>query len=215
MTTINEILTSARLPMRDAAEEFFADAELIDYVNAAIAELASRERLVRESTAVVAAGGGLPIPADFLSVRWVKNPNGEEVAWLDESTFFDYQALNPDWPDDAPLAAIYDDTIWIHPAPANGESWNVGNLAVPAKVTAVGDTFPLRRIWEAKVVAYVQAQMYPRLGEYEMARNREDFFYAGLRPASAVTDHQVPGRINLAREPGIFDTDPEAIHKGV
>lgn len=214
MTTVNEILTRARHPMRDASEEFYTHAELIDYLNDAIADLAARERLVREETTVAETTGFLAIPASFLQVRWVKDPDGVEVAWLDESTFFSYQDTYPDWPESSPLATIYDDKVWLHPA-QTGENYAVGNLQIPALLTAVGDTFPLRRIWESKCIAYLQSEMYARDGELELSRRKHEQYEAGLRSAQAPTDHQVPGRVAIAREPNAFDADPDSIHQGV
>lgn len=215
MTTVNQILTRARHPMRDSSEEFYTDAELIDYLNDAIADIAARERVVREETSVNSTSGFLAIPADFLSVRWVKDPDGKEVAWLDESTFFSYRDTYPDWPSSDPLATIFDDKIHLHPAPADGVAYAVGNLAIPALVDDTGDTFPLRRIWEGKCVAYLQSEMYARDGEMELSRRKHEMYEAGLRPAQAPTDHQVPGRVALAREPNAFDADPDSIHQGV
>ena len=215
MTTANEILTRARYPMRDASEVYWPDTELLDYLNAAIADLCSRERLVREQTdGTTASDGTIDIPANFLSVRWVKNPNGIEVAWMDESTFFDYVSTYPSWPSTSPIATIFDDKVWLHPNPGAGQTWKMGNLQVPTLLTATNDTFPLRRIWEAKCIAWLQAEMYAKDGEFEMSRRKYAQYEAGLRPAQAVTDHQVPGRVNIAIEPNVFDTDPDSIHRG-
>lgn len=214
MTTVGAMLTRARHPMRDASEEFFSDAELIDYLNDAIADLASRERLVREEATIAETTGFLAIPGDFLAVRWVIDPDGTEVVWLDESTFFSYQDIYPDWPTTSPLATIYDDKIWLHPA-QTGESYRVGNLGLPAVVDDVTDTFPLRRIWEGKCVAWLQAEMYARDGELELSRRKHEMYEAGLRPSQAPTDHQVPGKVAIAREPNAFDADPDSIHQGV
>lgn len=214
MTTVGAILTRARHPMRDAAEAFFTDAELIDYLNDAIADIAARERTTREETTVAVASGVLPIPADFLTVRWAIDPDGVDVAWLDESTFFSYVNTYPDWPSTSPLATIYEDAIHLHPTPANGVNYSVGSLSIPPLVDDVGDTFPLRRIWEGKCVAWLQSEMYSRDGELELSRRKHEQYEAGLRPAQAPTDHQVPGRVALAREPNAFDADPDSIHQG-
>lgn len=215
MTTVTQLIDRALVPMRDTNKEFFSDAEMIGYINEAIEDLCARERLVRETATVVSAAGGLAIAADVLQVRWAKAPTGEEVAWMDETTFFDYQKREPTWPATTPLATIYDDTIWLHPAPANGQNWTVGYYGLPAALTAVGNTFPLRRIWERKAIAWMQYKMFARLDEPQLSQNAHQDYEAGLRPAQAVTDHQVPGRINLAREPNAFDDDPQAIHRGV
>ncbi len=207
--------------MRDSSEEYWPDAELIDYLNEAVVDICARERVIREETTVavtVAAGGvgaHLPIPANFLQVRWAKNPDGVEVAWLDESTFFDYKSTNPDWPTSSPLATIYDDKVFLHPQPATAENWSVGNLQIPTLLTLTTDTFPLRRIWEGKCVQYLQCEMYAKDGEFELSRRKHVQYEAGMRPASAVTDHQVPGRVNIALEPNVFDVDPDSIHRGV
>lgn len=215
MTTGTDLITRALVPMRDAAKTYFGDPEMLAYINESIEDLCSRERLVRSSAAIVAAGGGLPLTADILQVRWAKSPDGDEVAWLDETTFFSYQDADPSWPATSPLATIYSDTIWIHPAPVNGESWSVGYFGLPAVMAAVGATFPLRRIWERKVVAYMQWKMYARLDEPALSQEAHAVYLEGLRPAQSLTDHQVPGRINLAREPNVFDDDPQAVHRGV
>lgn len=216
MTTADQILTRARYPMRDAAEEMFTDAELLDLLNEAIADLASRQRLVREVSGTINpdANGALAIPADVINVRWAKNPDGVEVSWMDESVFFDYQATFPNWSADSPLATTYDDKVWIHPKPATTEAWTIGYYGVPAALTAVGDTFPLRRTWEAKAVAYLQWRMYQRLDEAGLAREMKSFYEEGLRPADSPTDHQTPGRLNLSREGNVFDNDPDSIHLG-
>ena len=200
--------------MRDGSQDYFVDGELIEYVNDAVADLVARERLVREVASVVVAGGVLPLPTDLLQVRWVSNPSGTEVAWMDESTFFAYKSDAPDWDEEIPLATVYDDTVWIHPAPADGESWAMGYYQTPAAISVDSEDFPLRRVHEARVVHYVRGQCYYRLGEMELGDREIQQYEAGLRPAQAVTDHQVPGRVSLAREANAFDADPESIHRG-
>ncbi|HET9672415.1 MAG TPA: hypothetical protein VFQ40_06155 [Actinomycetota bacterium] len=214
MTTVGQILDRARHPMRDASEEFFTDVQLIDALNDAIADLAARERLVREETTIASTTGFLVIPAEFLGVRWVKDPDGVEGTFMVERVFFDYKARNPDWPAESFLYTIFDDKVHIHPAPADGVNYAVGNLQVPAVVDDVNDLFPLRRIWEIKAVQWLQAEMYARDGEYELSRRKFAQYESGLRPAQAPTDHQV-GPLSIAREPNAFDADPDSIHQGV
>lgn len=215
MTTGTQLINRALEPMRDAAKEFFDDTELLAYINESIEDLCARERLFRKVGTIVTAGGGLAIPADLLQTRWAKSPDGDEVSWMDETTFFDYQRLQPDWPATSPLATIYNDTIWIHPEPADGQNWEVGYNGLPAVMAAAGDTYPLRRIWERRTVAYMQYRMWGRLDEPGLSDRSHAEYLEGLRPAQGQTDHQVPGRVNLAREPNVFDDDPLSIHRGV
>lgn len=214
MTTGSDLETRALVPMRDTAREYFPSAELLAYMNEAIEDLCARERLVRAEENVIVAAGVLPLPADLLQTRWLTSPTGDETAWMDETTFHSYVDTDPNRPATSPIASIWEDNIHVHPTPTNGETWVLGYYGLPAVMAAMGSTFPLRRIWERKVVAFMQYRMYGRLDEPQLSADAHAVYLEGLRPAQAITDHQVPGRVNLAREPGIFDTDPQAIHRG-
>jgi len=214
MTTVAEIITRVLYPMRDAAQDFFEDPELISYIVEGLDDLCLRERIIREQTTIVASGGQLALTATMVQARWAKNPDGVEVAWMDESTFFDYQLTYPDWGAEAPLATVYDEKIYIHPAPADGETWTVGYFGIPTAITANSDAFPLQRQWEKKIVRYVRAECYYRLGEVGLGDREMARYEEGLRPADAITDRQVPGKLNFAVEPNAFDADIESIHRG-
>lgn len=214
MTTAQQLIDRALRTMRDTAQEMFPDPKLIEYINDSITDLCTREPTVREVANVVVATGTLAIPTDVIRIRWVRNPDGVEVAWLDESTFQEYVLGVPDWPSDAPLATAYDEKVFIHPTPDNGTTWTIGYFGIPAVLTADSDTYPLRRVWEPKTVHYLRAQMYYEIAEDELADREMAAYQMGLRPAQAIMDHLVPGRINLAREPNAFDADPESTHRG-
>lgn len=214
MTTVDEIVQRVLNPLRDSTQEFFGEPEMIDYMNQAVTDLCTRQRLFRSQTTLTTGSSHLDMADDMLQVRWVKNPDGIEVGWLDESTFFDYQITFPDWDPTTPLATIYDDAIWLHPTVADGESWVVGYYGLPAVLTAGSDTFPLRRQWEEKAVRYIRSECWYKLGEPQMARDERALYEEGLRPSEAMTDRQVPGKLNFSREPNVFDTDPESIHLG-
>lgn len=214
MTTAAELITRILYPLRDVAQEFFSDAELIDYMNQAVADLSARQRLLRSTSTIATASGHLDMTADMLQVRWVRDPDGVEVGWLDESTFFEYQLIFPDWDSAQPLATIYDDAIYLHPYPVDGENWTVGYYGLPDEMTSDADTFPLRRIWEERVVRYCRSECWYKLGEPNMGDRERSYYEEGLRPSEAITDHQVPGRMSFAREPNSFDSHSESIHQG-
>lgn len=214
MTTAAQLITRVLHPLRDANQEMFTDAMLIDYMNQAIVDLCARERLIREVSSATTASGTLALPEELLATRWVRDPNGVEVGWMDESTFFDYVANFPDWDSEHPIATIYDNAVQLWPTPPNGETWTIGFYALPATLTADTDTFPLRRLWEEKVVRYIRSECWYALGDVPMADRERQFYEEGLRPAEAITDHQVPGKVNLSREPNVFDVHPESIHMG-
>lgn len=214
MTTAAEIISRVLNPLRDAGQEFFPDAELIEYMNQAVVDLSARQRLFRSSAALVVASGHIDMTSDMLQIRWAKDEDGIEVSWMDESTFFEYQANFPDWDSAQPLATVYSDAIWIHPTPADGDTFTVGYYGLPAVLTSDASTFPLRRIWEERVVRYIRSECWYKLGEPGMADRERSFYEEGLRPSEAITDHQVPGRMNFAREPNVFDAHPESIHQG-
>jgi hypothetical protein len=215
MTLISAIITRALAPMRDPDQDYFADSELIAYINECLIDLCIRERLIREQIAVVASSAALPLNADMVQIRWAKSPDAESVKWMDESTFFDYQLTYPSWDLRNPLGTIYDQKIYLHPAPADGDSWTVGYHGIPAEIAADTDTFPLVRQWEEKVVRWVRAECYYRLGEIGLGDRERARYEHGLRPAQATTDRQVPGSLNFALEPNAFDADPDSIHQGI
>lgn len=214
MTTVAQIITRVLHPLRDAAQEFFPDSEMIDYINQSVADLSARQRLLRSVADLTVTSGNVDMTSDMLQVRWAKDVDGIEVAWLDESTFFEYQVTYPDWDSAQPLATIYADAIWIHPTPADGDTFTVGYYGLPAVLTTDTNTFPLRRIWEEKVVRYVRSECWYKLGEPMMGDRERSFYEEGLRPSEAITDHQVPGRMSFSREPNVFDSHSESIHQG-
>lgn len=214
MTTAAEIITRVLNPLRDAAQDFFPDPELIEYMNQAVVDLSARQRLFRDAADLTVTSGHIDMTSDMLQIRWAKDDEGIEVSWMDESTFFEYELNFPDWDSAQPLATVFSDAIWIHPAPADGTVYTVGYYGLPAVLTADTDTFPLRRIWEEKVVRYIRSECWYKLGEPGMGDRERQFYEEGLRPSEAITDHQVPGRMNFAREPNVWDSHPESIHQG-
>lgn len=214
MTTVAEIITRVLNPLRDQAQDFFPDPELIEYMNQAIVDLAARQRLLRSAADIAVTSGHIDMTADMLQVRWARDPDGMEASWLDESTFFEYQLAYPDWDSAQPLATVYDDAIWIHPSPDDGDTWSVGYYGLPTALTSDADTFPLRRIFEERVVRYIRSECWYKLGEVAMGDRERSFYEEGLRPSEAITDHQVPGRMSFTREPNVFDSHPESIHQG-
>src|SRR5262245_2032640 len=212
MTTVAELETRILSPLRDSTQEFFTEPEMIEYLNMCAMDLAARQRLLRKFVTVLTTSSSLPMTSDMLQVRWVKDPNNVEVTWLDESTFFEYQNRVPqpsDW-----LATIYNDTIWIHPAVDDGQSWQVGFYAAPELMTQASDTWPLPRLWEEKAVRYCRSECWYKLGEAQMGEHERKCYEEGIRPAEAQTDPQVPGRLNFSREPNVFDNGRDAIHLG-
>jgi hypothetical protein len=212
MTTGAQLIARILRPMRDAAQDFFPDQELLDYINEAADDLALREQLIREQTTLVASGGVLDYTGspEIAQIRWVKNPNGLEVAFMDESTFFEYQQVGGT----DLVGTTYDQKIHIDPAPTDGESWTVGYYGLPTPLATDAGTFGLSRQWETKVVAYGKAECYKRLGEIALAAAEEAKYDAGLRPAAFLTDRNTPGRVNFAREANVFDVDVDSIHLG-
>jgi hypothetical protein len=214
MTTAGDLIQRILHPLRDLAQDFFPNPELIDYLNQSVVDLAARQRLLRKAVNITTSGGTLPMSDDMLQVRWVRDVNGVELGWVDESTFFEYELVFPGGMPGEPLATIYADAIWLQPQPDDGEVWTVGYYGVPDPMTIAEDTYPLRRIWEEKSVRYVRSECWYKLGEPQMGDRERSFYEEGLRPAEAVTDHQVPGRMSFAREPNVFDTHSESIHLG-
>lgn len=214
MATLAQLITRVLAPLRDADQNLFGDAELISYFNEVVVDLCSREKLIREIATVTASGGTLAVPSASLQIRWVKNPDGAEVAWMDESTFFSYQAHYPEWNEDQPLATIYDQKIYLHPAAANGTDWEVGFYGIPEELDADSDTFPLPRIWEERAIRYVRAECFYKLGDTALGDRDMAQYESGLRPSAGFSDAQVPGKLNFAREPNVFDRDPDSIHLG-
>jgi len=212
MTTVDELEVRILHPLRDSTQEFFGEPELLDYINNAIVDLSARQRLFRNTATINTLDSSIAMTPDMLQVRWARDAGGVEVAWLDESTFFEYQNRVP-----APsqfLATIYGNKIWIHPAVADGEAWTVGYYAIPPALTAGTDDFPLRRLWEEKVVRYCRSECWYKLGETQMGDRERQFYEEGLRPSEAITDHEVPGQLNFARSPNVFDNGRDAIHLG-
>lgn len=219
MTTASDLITRALYPLRDSAQDMFVDAEFVDYLNEAIVDLSARLRLFHEQDAsCTITGSVIPLSAvgagsDVLQVRWVTSPDGYQAIPVDPTTFKAYQIEDPTRPETDPLYSIWDDTIYLHPLPVNGEVWGVGYYAIPAALTTGADTFPLARTWEAKVVRYLRAQGYYRLGEVSLGDREMSSYEQGL-PLTPLYDRNAPGSLTLTFEMGAFDIDPGAAHQG-
>lgn len=213
MTTAQQIIDRALRPMRDSAQEYFPDAELIEYINEGIEELCTKLRLLSNEANLTVTNGVANLPADLLQARWLKNPDGLEAAWLDPSTFNDYKENAPYWSADSPLAAIWDEQVRVWPV--NDGTWQFGYWQLPALLTADTDIFPLARQWERRIVRYVRGQCYYRLGEIDLADREIAVYASGLRPNADTADRNQPGTVTLAMQGNVFDNDPDATHRGL
>lgn len=219
MTTAAQLITRALYPMRDTNQSMFGDAELIDYINEAIIDLCARKALVHEEdSTVTATATGLPISSvgggsDVLQIRWVVAPAGYPAVGVDPETLKISQEFDPDRSADEPLYAVWDEYIYLHPAPTAGDSWTVGYYGIPASLTADSDTFPLSRLWEQKAVQYLRSKMWYSLGEIALGDREASNYEDGL-PVGRVIDRNAPGQVNLVWESTVWDSDPEAMHTG-
>lgn len=218
MTNAQEIIDRALFPMRDTgATAYFDPDELLGFVNDAQADLSARERLFRSYATVTvqsdAEGAYFELPPQAIAPRWIKDPHGIEVGQLDESTFNEYKNVIPE---DAEtyIATYYSDRAFLWPMPVTGTQFSFGFYAVPAKLADPADDISLHQIWEAKLVRFVRAECYLRLGDVQQAAIDKQEYEKGLRPASAAVDRAVPGKINLAFEPGPFDLDLDSTIRG-
>jgi hypothetical protein len=211
MTTVQNIIDRALRPMRDGSQEYFVDAELIEYINEAMEDLCSKERILSDEGNLSVSAGSAALPAAVLQVRWLRNPDGEEATWLDPSTFNEYQLSETAWDEDEPLATIYDDTVKVWPATTG--TWKLGYWSLPTQMTVDSDTIPLPRIWERRIVRYTRAHCYYRLGEIDLGDREMQQYAEGLR-SSDTNDRTIGGSVSLAVSGNVFDLDPETIHRG-
>ena len=144
MTTVQNIIDRALRPMRDSNQEYFVDAELIEYINEALEDLCAKERILSEEGNLTVSSGSGALPANLLQVRWLKNPDGTEAIWLDPSTFNEYQLYSENWSSEDPLATVYDDTVKVWPV--NDGTWQLGYYTLPAAMTADRRPSPPRRL---------------------------------------------------------------------
>lgn len=217
MTTAFDIIERALYPMRDTSQVLFVDGELLTYMNDAMNDLCARERILLKTADLTTTGGALSFGADLIALRWVKDEDGNEIEWSNPTQFFEEvraDALSGDGDDDA-IGAVYNQKVYLHPAPVDGTTFEVGYIATATQLTTNGDTFPLPLMWEKKVGHYVRAQAYRRLGEIALSDREMADYEAGLRPSSSSADRTTPGRIDMAQALGPFDLDPDAIHRGM
>lgn len=212
MTTVQNIIDRALRPMRDTAQEFFVDAELIEYVNEAMEDLSAKERILSEEANLSITAGTASLPADLLQIRWLKNPDGIEATWLDPSTFNEYELAGVDWSPDEPLVTVYDNAVKVWPL--STATWKLGYWSLPTAMTADSDTIPLPRVWDRKIVRYVRAQCYYRLGEEDLGNIEMGQYAEGLRSSDS-RDRTIGGAVALAVSGNAFDMDPESIHRGM
>lgn len=208
MTTIDTLLTRVRRPLRDAAEEFFTDAEMIEYVNEALVDLAVRQRLLQNEDTLVIASGVATVPANVGDTRYLIDPNGELAVNVTEDVFTSY--VDAGYNDTThPIWTIVENQIKVYPV--TDGNWTLGFYALPTEITVVGDTFPYTRKWEQKLVHYVRAECWQRLGELDQHAIERAKYDEGLRrPTYESREHVV----SLAREPNWADMNPRSIHRG-
>ena len=217
MTTAQDLIDRTMYPMRDPSGILLTDDELIAYLNDAQNDLAARQRILLKTDDLTSTGGAIAFGADLLSLRWVKDEDGNEVEWTNATQFFEEVRADAQSGSDTEndkIGAVYNDTIYLQPAPADGTSFEVGYIAAPVQIDDPADTFGLPIIWEKKVVAYMRAQAYRRLGELALSDREMADYEQGLRPSEAAADRTIPGKIEMTQALGPFDLDPDAIHRG-
>lgn len=218
MTNAQEIIDRALFPMRDTgATAYFDPAELLGFVNDAQADIAARERQFRSFATVVVAvdaeGAYFELPPSCIAPRWIRDTHGVEVGQLDESTFNEYKFVIPE-DSETYIATYYGNRCFLWPMPETGTTFSFGFYSVPAKLVDPGEDISLHQIWEAKLIRYVRSECYLRLGDIQNAGVDKAEYEKGLRPASASVDRAVPGKINLAFEPGPFDLPDDSTIRG-
>jgi hypothetical protein len=212
VTTVQNIIDRAKRPMQDDANEMFGVPEVIEYVNEAVTDIAARLHLVHQEAIIPHSSGVIAAPEDLLGWRWIANEAGVVGQFLDFDTWQQYDS-EVDPATDFFVVTPFEDGLHLWPVPDGVANFTVGYFGLPAEVTAAGNTIPISRRYDSKIVNYVRSRLFERLGRLEESAGEQARYEDGLpRPVSETTKNS-PGEIAFGISLTTFDDDLDAKHR--
>lgn len=170
----SEIVNRVRGILLDPAPaQYWTDAELLDYLNAALSALVSIRPSATITTTTFTLTVSTPlqqiptIAQQFMGLTRNLTPGTKVITQTDKRHL---DAFDPAWPATTTSTAIehfmvYDDDpkfFWVYPIPTGTMTVEMRYSANPTRLTAVGDTVPVDEIYETALQAYVLSMAYSR-----------------------------------------------------
>jgi len=194
--TVGTIITSCGNTLQDASGVRWTEAELIDYVNAAITEILHykpTEYVVRDSVFLV-KGTVQTIPADGVTViDIVRNMGADGASVGPAPNAVSLEALDvslPDWHLATPSSTVkmyaYSQlnkkSFYVYPPqPSSGNgSLEMTYAAIPAKLTTTSSPIPVKDYFQSAIVDYVLYRALSKETESQAAISKSQMHYGAF-----------------------------------
>jgi len=212
-----ELQKAVYSPLRDPNRTQTDPDDVIDYLNDAYVDIATRlELLQTEKSGTTSAGFTIDIPdgsaADpaFIRILRLKLDTNTDVYFTDAATWQSHkdQASTPT----RTLGRVYNGKIELYPTPATGTAYVLRGVYIPSGTTAatrrLGDPTDIPKLpahLHRKLVYYAQAQAQLVLGQDVTYDRLMGTYEQGLPEVRAGRPILSPGPDALLVEPGPFD----------
>lgn len=200
--------------LRDSMREFITPEEVTSWLNEAQSDLSQRQKiLTKEIEGTVPAGNEIPLPDDLVEIRSLRFGDAD-VDWRDDQDWFDAKDALLANPFGGPYGRVFGNNIEVYPLPAQGTAYRLRYVYQPNDLVNDTDQTPLPLELQHRMVYYARSQGFLRLNEVQQAGWWMERYEIGLNPPPLGTNRIHPGPMELTYEPGPFDLDHGAAHRG-
>lgn len=197
---VGQMEVAVRSMFRDAPEEFIVPEEVLFWLNEAQADIAIRERLLEAEATILASGGALALPAEFVTPKelWPTLTGEDNLIEFKDDDDFIYV------PSDRAYARVFNNTIQLNPQPIDGTSYKLRYVRLPATLLNDASVPEVSLEYQYRMIKYVQAQGLYKEREDSLADRKMAEYEAGLLPRPVGNMQKNYGPLNLSVVGGSF-----------
>jgi hypothetical protein len=214
LSTVAVLLQQVRIFSRDPDGTFIEDPFILAWMNEAQRDLAARLKLLDATVTGTVSAGVITLP-------WATDPQylemitleiaGSKVMFVDTDMFDGYADSATTVGDDTIIARVFNNTVELYPAPANGTAYTLVEKRLPAELTSGDDVVVLPMQLERKIVEYCKFQAMMMLGRTDEASAWLNMYENQLPPPSTGRIGQNPVFLSTQPEATVFDEDARSV----
>jgi hypothetical protein len=215
--TLTQLRARVRTNIRDTAGDFVTDADITQWLNEAMIDIASRQEIL-ENVFTGTWGATNDLALETLSAttevltiqQLLLGTSGDNVIFVDDDIWQSYADSGAD--PGYTLGKVYAETIYLYPTPDFGTEYQLQATVTPVVLAADGDVHPLPQGFEPNMIQYATGFAYYKLSEPGLGDRMMQMYEQGLFPKTTGRETTKPGPITLIPVEGPFDVDVAARH---
>ena len=203
--TLGQMETRVRRVLRDKGGKFVTKAEVIELLNEAQLEIATRTLCIQVEATGTFTTYQLALPSTYIGGASLRvGTEIDDVEWVDNETFDSWRRGGEDPPHT--IGRIFAGNFEVYPTPDVGEAYTLRYAKTPTILDDDADTAQVMPVYEQNMIAYARAHAKLKDGETGEYEAYMSMFDKGLPETMGPTTNFKPGPMNLRYEPGPFDT---------